>query len=183
MTATTTPTAEPMFSTAQRALRFAYSFDYEQYPPTPLKALLWRNGGRGLHGMDGAVMAGTIKRIVDSLALSHRNMLICRYSIDDQAVFRALDSLSRIVSAAPLRSNSSSLKDNRRLISMMLRFFGRALHKDKKRFVVIDLCEGLSVSPSTFWRDYRPLRAYLKSLEKRALWEVEEKLIRAGIVL
>jgi len=73
---------EPLFTSTDAALRFAFSYSTEQYTPTPV-ARLMRGGpvgnGKGLVGVDGAGQAGMVRRELEDVSDLHIAILIAQF--------------------------------------------------------------------------------------------------------
>lgn len=72
-----------LFRNEHEALKFAFNFQNQQYPLSPMSKLgsleaLGR--GKGLISTDGAAQAGFIRKRLDRLSDAHRHCLVARFS-------------------------------------------------------------------------------------------------------
>ncbi len=73
-----------LFRSVNEALTFAYRYQAQQLPRTPMQRLYKRPGeeqgaDKGLHGVDGAGQAGMILNAIDRLPGEMRQVLVVRY--------------------------------------------------------------------------------------------------------
>ena len=77
---------EILFTSADDALRFAFSYSTQQYSPTPM-ARAMRGGnvgtGKGLVGVDGAAQAGMVRAELKGFSELHRSLLIAQFAPDE----------------------------------------------------------------------------------------------------
>ena len=79
-------TVEPLFATAEAALRFALNFNADHYarPVMNRHAAPTRGSGKGLAGLDGAAQAGMIRRALASLGREKESVLVARMAVARQ---------------------------------------------------------------------------------------------------
>lgn len=74
---------EILFTSADSALRFAFSYSTQQYSPTPM-ARAMRGGnvgtGKGLAGVDGAGQAGMLRSELRDFSVLHQAVLIAQFA-------------------------------------------------------------------------------------------------------
>lgn len=134
-----------IFESANEAMRFGYAYSCQQWPVSVLSKLIRaadetaqaakRLGtGKGLFGLDGAAICGTIKRHVEALPMPNPLILEAKYTIDDSRLNAlAVDIVPLVVPA--LGSGAHS----RRLIQMLIcRYFGMKI--DGKKIELSHLC-------------------------------------------
>lgn len=77
------------FESANEAMRFGYNFSSGQYPMSIMARLAQSVGlgsGKGLVALDGAAIAGTVKRHVESLPPPMPAVLEATYTADDSRI-------------------------------------------------------------------------------------------------
>jgi len=165
----------PLFRSGHEALRFAYSYNPEQYPMT-LMARLMQGGslgsGRGLFGLEGAAVAGSVKRAVESLPPGRREALICRYAVDEQDFATALQALATPVLAA----FGSGLYSTRLVLKLICRYYKRP-----GGIRLAALCDEFSLSAATMTRRWQRVRDRLHLFESEAMREVENRFNETGL--
>lgn len=87
---------EPIFEDAVHALRYAYSFNSQQYGKSLMARMYGPPGaGRGLSGIDGAGQAGFVLAEIEKISLVQQAVLFVRYSPPDYPCSCRADCCSR----------------------------------------------------------------------------------------
>lgn len=165
---------DPIFRSGHEAIRFAYCFCPEQYPMTVMGKLMQRIGigsGRGLHGLDGAATAGSVKRIIETLPSAYRNAIVARYAQTEEDFSTAILAL--------VQPAVASLPTGAHKTRMILQLIGRNFGRDVK---LADLCDTYGMDAATMTRRWQRVRECLRAIESEAATAADDALVDAGIV-
>lgn len=174
MATTATAQDEAPFRSGHEALRFAYAYNTQQYPMTLMGKMMRGLGlgsGRGLHGLDGAAVAGSVKRVVEALPHDYRYVLVCRYVVTDREFEEALPRLLRTaVAALPTGAHPTRL-----VLKLICRYFGRPVK-------LADLCNEFGMDAATMTRRWQRVRGRLREVESSASVAADEALVQSGAI-
>jgi hypothetical protein len=165
---------EPIFRSGHEALRYAYAYNAQQYPMTIMGRMMRGRligSGRGLYGLDGAAIAGSVKRVVESLPGPYRSALECRYSITADERARAALRLVRPV----LPALGTGIYHTRFVGALVARHFGEKIRLE-------DLSAQYEMSGSTVARRWADAKRRLVEIESKASTLADDALADAGLV-
>lgn len=165
-----------VFSSGHEALRFAYAYNAQQYPMTIMGRMMRGSilgSGRGLHGLDGAAIAGSVKRVVESLPPNYRRAIECRYAITDQEFERAFPHLLQ----PALASLGTGVHSTRLVLKLICRHFGRP-----QAVKLASLADEHSMDAATVTRRWQRVHARLREMESGAACAADDALVKAGLV-
>jgi hypothetical protein len=151
---------EYLFDSLHHALKFAYRYSSAHYSQSAMQKMMIRTmpSGKGLGGLDGAAQAGIIRAWLESYLDPHeKNMIIARYTIDEQERIRAmLYFLPVVIAGLP-----SGVHSRRAADVLIQRWFGQRM-KNNEAAAEIG-CHRNTVGP--MWGDVRRI---LDSIYQRA---------------
>lgn len=169
--------SDAIFESGHEAMRFAYAYNAQQYPLT-IMARMMRGGvigsGRGLHGLDGAAIAGSVKRVVESLPHDHRYVLVSRYAMTDREYEEAFPKLLQAATA----SVGAGVHSTRMILLLICRYFGRP-----EPVKLATLADRFEVDASTMTRRWQCVRNRLQEIESQASAAADGALVDAGLVV
>lgn len=180
---------EPVFQSAHNALMFAFNFAHGSLKKSTLAQLLPPGKpGRGLSGLDGAAQAGMIKAEVYAIGGAHRHVLAARFApsnspcpckapccsgfTENREWADATQALAEYILVEGLTGNISHIRIRRALVA---RYFG-------VRASLVDIALACGVNRDTVSANNMRVVERFKKLEHHALQEIDERLVRAGIV-
>lgn len=166
-----------IFSSGHEALRFAYAYNAQQYPMTIMGRMMRGSimgSGRGLHGLDGAAIAGSVKRVVEALPSRYRYALECRYALTDREFERAFTHLLQ----PALTSLGTGVHSTRLVMQLICRHFGRP-----QVVKLATLADEYSMDATTITRRWQRVHARLREIESAAACAADDALVTAGLVV
>ena len=171
---------EPLFRSGHDACRFAYAYSSQQYAMTAMAKLMkgsCSGSGRGLIGLDGAAVAGTIKRHVEMLDDQYHAAILARNElVRNSAAVGASAMVQFIIPALGTGGH------NRRMVlALICRYFGIP-DENGKPYQLSNLCDQYDLSADTMTRRWRRTKERLREIESRAQTIIDGKLQEAGIV-
>lgn len=173
-------TEEAIFRSGHEALRFAFAYSTQQYPVTIMARLMKGAGlgsGRGLFGLDGAAVAGTVKRHVEGMPAPASDVLGARYSVE---VGQQLEHAARLVPAV-MPALGTGVHHTRMVLALILRHFG-VPGWDGQPVKLAALCDQFAMDAATMTRRWQRVRRRLTELESSAQVEADTVLVAAGLV-
>lgn len=173
--------SDSLFRSGHEACRFAYAYSGQQYPMTVM-AKMMRGGllgsGRGLVGLEGAAVAGTVKRHVDALRHPSPAILAARYETDRN---RAATSAVRLVEfVVPVLGKGGH---QRHLVRALIYRYFRIPDANGSAILLARLASDFDLSADTLTRRWVAIRNRLREAEARAEGEIDGALVEAGLVL
>lgn len=171
---------DPIFSSGHEACRFAYAFSSQQYALTAM-AKMMRGGvigsGRGLVGLDGAAIAGTVKRHVEAMGYPYAQVIAARYELDKPKKIEAMLSLRNCVMAG------LGTGVHRRVVvdALTMRYFGQR-DENNQPVKLASLCSATGDSTATMSRRWGLVKHHLSAVERKADIRIDESLVESGIV-
>lgn len=171
----TSTTEQALFRSGHEAMRFAYAYNAQQYPMTIMGRMMRGmiiGSGRGLHGLDGAAVAGSVKRVIESLPGPYRYALVCRYVITDREFEAVFPELLRPATA----SLGTGIHSTRMVLKMICRYYGRPAVK------LAEMCDEFGIEASAMTRRWQRVRDRLRSIESAAATAADDALVEAGLV-
>lgn len=166
-----------IFGSGHEAMRYAYSYNAEQYPVSLIARMMKAGAigsGRGLYGLDGAAIAGSVKRVVESLPHEYRYSLVCRYARSTREYEEAFPKLLRHATA----SVGTGVHSTRMILMLICRYFGRP-----DEIKLSALADEFGVDASTMTRRWQSVRNCLREIESRAAVVADNALVDAGLVI
>lgn len=166
---------DAIFRSGHEAMRFAYAYNAQQYPMTVMGRMMRGRilgAGRGLHGLDGAAIAGSVKRTVEALPSDYRYVLVCRYAITDREFEEAMPKLIQ----SAVASLGTGVHATRLVMKLICRYFK---HPDVQ---LTTLCDEFGIEASTMTRRWQRVRDRLREMESRAGAMADDRLTEAGLV-
>lgn len=173
--------SDSLFRSGHEACRFAYAYSGQQYPLTVM-AKMMRGGllgsGRGLVGLDGAAVAGTVKRHVDALRYPSPAIIAARYEIDrNRAMPHAVRLVEFVIPALGTGGHQRHL-----VRALICRYF-RIPDANGLPIMLARLASDFDLSSDTLTRRWVVVRNRLRESEARAEGEIDGALVEAGLVL
>lgn len=175
MTSAARKDEDAIFCSGHEALRYAYNYSAQQYPMTIMGRMMrgkTMGSGRGLYGLDGAAIAGSVKRVIESLPARFTDVIICRHSQDTQERDKAIGRLLPVAVA----SLGTGVHSTRMVLKLIVRYF--ELHPVK----LADMCEEFGIEAWTMTRRWQCVRRRLDEIERQANVSADDALIVAGLV-
>ncbi|CAG9177710.1 DNA-binding protein [Cupriavidus pampae] len=196
---------QPLFDSADSALRFAFSYSKQQYSPTPMARLMRGTvgSGKGLVGNDGAAQAGMVRSEVEKLDALQLAILIAQFApahlpCDCGASCCSRKKLNPEWNAAvnfltehTVQLFAGSLSHYRLRRSLIERYFGARRDGNGKKLSVERLSEECGVHRHTAASHNERLTRYLRGtkgingevgIQARAMRVVDEILRGHGFV-
>lgn len=164
-----------IFRSGHEAMRFAYNYNAQQYPMTIMGKMM-RGGpvgsGRGLHGLDGAAIAGSVKRVIEALPHDLRQSMVARHTADSREYSVAVSALIRPAMA----SLGTGVHHTRMVFALICRYYGRPAVK------LADLCDEYAMDAATMTRRWQRVRERMRAIESAAETAADGALVEAGLV-
>lgn len=171
---------DPLFRSGHEACRFAFACSSQQYAMTSM-ARMMRGGligsGRGLVGLEGAAVAGTIKRHIEGLAQPYPFVIAARYELDPCKVVKCADALvPSVVSALGTGGH------HRRMVQAIICRYFRVRGSSGSVIRLYDIGSQFGLSDEVMTRRWRAASDRLREMESRAQSLVDEALQQAGLI-
>lgn len=170
----------PLFSSGFDACRYAYSFSSQQYPMTVMGKLMRGESvgtGKGLHGLDGAAVAGSIKRHVEALQDEHHAAIMARHELVRDHAAVAAGALVQFVTPAL----GTGAHNRRMVLALICRYF-RIPDENGRQIMLASLCDKYGLSADTMTRRKSAAFRRLREIESRAQVLIDDALQEVGIV-
>ena len=172
---------EPLFRSGHEACRFAYAYNGQQYPMTIMAKMMrgcLLGSGRGLVGLEGAAVAGTVKRHVEALRHPSPSIIAARYELDRaKAMAHAARLVEYVIPALGTGGHQRHL-----VRALVCRYF-RIPGADGKQIMLANLASHFDMSADTMTRRLVAVKHRLREAESRADSEIDGALVVAGLVL
>lgn len=172
---------EAIFGSGFEACRFAYAFNSQQYPMSVMAKIMQCIGigsGRGLGGLDGAAIAGTVKRHVEAMPLPAPLVIACRHELDHQKSIQYAGLLVQFVIPA-----LGTGGHNKRMVrDLVCRYF--RIKVEGRDVQLNSLCHkyGVDMSEATMTRRWHAVSRRLREFESAAQSRIDDDLKDAGVV-
>ena len=170
----------PLFRSGHDACRFAYAFSSQQYQMTVMARMMKGSGigsGRGLHGLDGAAIAGTVKRHVEELPEDSQLVIGARYELDRARAVVYASALIRCVMPA-----LGTGGHHRHMVRALVCRYFHIKGEDGAEVKLSSLCDQFALSADTMTRRWRATKARLREIESRAQAQADDRMTEAGLV-
>jgi hypothetical protein len=171
---------DAIFRSGHEACRFAYAYSSQQYAMTAMAKLMRGSicgSGRGLVGLEGAAVAGTVKRHVEELEDQSHAAILANYELVHQNAMAGASALVQFV----LPALGSGGHNRRMVFALVCRYF-KIPDEEGRQYQLSSLCDRYGMSADTMTRRWRNAKARLREIESRAHDLVDRKLQDAGIV-
>lgn len=172
--------SEALFESGYDACRFAYCYSGQQYAMTAL-AKMMKGGpcgtGKGLVGLDGAAVAGTVKRHVEGLPFPMPVAIACRHEINREKARQYAMLLVQFVIPA-----LGTGAHHRRLVHALVCLYFNIGGTDGQKYRLASLCDEFGMSADTMTRRKAAAFKRLREIESASQCVVDEALKAAGIV-
>lgn len=171
----------PLFRSGHEACRFAYAYSGQQYPMTIMAKMMKGSAmgsGRGLVGLEGAAIAGTVKRHVEALRHPSPNIIASRYEMTQAKAMAHASKLAEYVIPA-----LGTGAHNRRMITLLICRYFRIPDQHGKPLMLSNIASAFDVSQDTITRRWSAVRNRLREAESRADSEIDGALVSAGVVV
>lgn len=171
---------DPLFRSGHDACRFAYAYSSQQYAMTAMAKLMKGSGtgsGKGLFGLDGAAVAGTIKRHVESMDDLHHAAILARHELVRNYAMAGASALVQFVVPAL----GTGGHHRHMVVALICRYF-RIPDENGRPYQLSNLCDQFDMSADTMTRRWRNAKARLREIESRAQAVIDGALQEAGIV-
>lgn len=170
----------PLFDSGFDACRFAYAYSSQQYAMTAM-AKIMRGGsvgsGKGLVGLDGAAVAGTIKRHVEALDDQSHAAIMSRHELVRNHAAVAAGVLVQFV----LPALGTGAHHRRMVLALVCKYF--RIPDDKGRqYQLSALCDQFGLSADTMTRRKAAAFRRLREIESRAQGLIDDALKNSGVV-
>lgn len=172
---------EALFRSGHEACRFAYAYSSQQYAMTAMAKMMRGSlvgSGRGLVGLDGAAVAGTVKRHVEALDDQHHAVIMARYELLRDDAMVAVAALVQFVMPA-LGTGAHHRHMVRDLIARYFRIPDRA----GRQIMLSALCDQYQLSADTMTRRKSAAFRRLREIESRAQVAIDDALKSSGLVM
>lgn len=170
----------PLFRSGHDACRFAYAYSSQQYAMTAMAKLMRGSivgSGRGLFGLDGAAVAGTVKRHVEELDSSLHAAIVARYELDRKvSVVGASALVQHVIPALGTGGH------NRRMVMALICRYFRITDEGGRHVMLSALCDQFGLSADTMTRRWRATKSRLREIESRAQAAIDGALQDVGLV-
>lgn len=170
-----------LFKSGHEACRFAYAFSGQQYPMTIMGRMMKNSGigsGRGLFGLDGAAVAGTVKRHVESLGVGDVLVIGARYEANVEARRNYAYALVDVVIPA-----LGTGGHHRHMVRALICLYFKIANLDGDHVKLGVLCDQFGISADTMTRRWKSVKNRLRELESRAQSRADDVLTSSGIVM
>ena len=172
---------EPLFRSGHEACRFAYAYNGQQYPMTIMAKMMrgcLLGSGRGLVGLEGAAVAGTVKRHVESLRGPSPSILAARYELDRaKAMAHTVRLVEYVIPALGTGGHQRHL-----VRALVCRYF-KITDANGKQIMLANLASHFDMSADTMTRRWVAVKHRLREAESLADSEIDGALVVAGLVL
>ncbi|MFV5212708.1 hypothetical protein ACLIIZ_03135 [Azonexus caeni] len=170
----------PLFRSGHDACRFAYAYSSQQYAMTAL-AKMMKGGpcgsGRGLVGLDGAAIAGTVKRYVESMSFPAPLAIACRHELNREKLLQYAMLLVQFVMPA-----LGTGGHNRRMVHALVCLYFGIRDANGHKIKLADLCDKYDMSADTMTRRKSAAFKRLREIESAAQVAIDERLKDGGLV-
>lgn len=170
----------PLFRSGHDACRFAYAYSSQQYAMTAMAKLMRGSivgSGRGLVGLDGAAVAGTVKRHVESMDDRLHAAILARYEIDRRCAMVGASAMVQFVIPA-----LGTGGHNRRMVMALVCRYFKIPGDDGQQVKLAALCDAYGMSADTMTRRWSAAKHRLREIESAAQAAVDFALQEAGLV-
>lgn len=171
---------EPLFRSGHEACRFAYAYSSQQYAMTAMAKMMKGpacGSGRGLIGLEGAAVAGTVKRHVESLPHPSPAIIAARYEIDRlKAIFHTSILVDFVMPALGTGAH------HRHMIRALVCRYFKIPDSDGEPVRLSALADKFGVSADTITRRWKATRDRLRAADSRAGREIDERMQAAGLI-
>lgn len=179
-------TAEPIFTSAHEALKFAFSYSSYQYPMSVMAKMMKRRkplgSGRGLVGLDGAAQAGFVLSEVGQQARLNKAIITARF-LERSMVCECCGGLGRnpdwwgaICFLAEASAGAvSGVSHSRMRQDLLAKIYGEP-------FTLDQIATRFSLDRKTIARHRNALDAWSRKVEARAVGAIDERLRDIGMV-
>lgn len=172
--------SDEIFRSGHEACRFAYAYSSQQYAMTAMAKLMRGSicgSGRGLIGLEGAAVAGTVKRHVEALEDQSHAAILARNDLVRQNAMAGASALVQFVIPA-----LGTGGHNRRMVMALVCRYFKIPDDAGRQFQLSNLCDTYGMSADTMTRRWRNAKARLREIESRAQDMIDRNLQEAGIV-
>jgi hypothetical protein len=173
--------ATPLFRSGHEACRFAYAYSGQQYPMTIMAKMMkgkLMGSGRGLVGLEGAAVAGTVKRHVEALRHPLPAIIAARYEMTQAKAVAHASTLAEYVIPA-----LGTGAHNRRMVLLLICRYFRIPDENGKPTMLSNIASRFDLSQDTITRRWVAVRKRLREAESRADSEIDGALVCAGLVI
>lgn len=169
-----------LFRSGHEACRFAYAYSSQQYAMTAMAKMMRGpacGSGRGLIGLEGAAVAGTVKRHVESLPHPAPAIIGARYEIDRlQAIFHTAILVDFVIPALGTGGH------HRHLVRALICRYFRIPDADGKPVRLAALADRFGMSADTITRRWKATRDRLRGADSKAGREIDDRLQSVGLI-
>lgn len=172
--------SDAMFRSGYEACRFAYSFSGQQYPLSVMAKLmrgLCLGSGRGLVGLEGAAVAGTVKRHVESLPKPLACVIAIRFQPER---IKAVEHTAHIVQYV-MPALGTGAHHRHMVRSLVCKYF-RIPDSDGRQVQLSTLADQYGLSADTMTRRWRAIKERLREYESQSEGSIDSLLQDAGLI-
>ena len=171
---------QPLFDSGFDACRFAYAYSSQQYAMTAM-AKIMRGGsvgsGKGLVGLDGAAVAGTVKRHVEALDDQSHAAIMARHELVRNHAVAAAGALVQFV----IPALGTGAHHRHMVRALVCRYF-RIPDDGGRQYQLSNLCDQFGMSADTMSRRKAAAFRRLREIESRAQGLIDDALKESGVV-
>ncbi len=172
--------SDAIFRSGHEACRFAYAFSGQQYPLSVMAKIMQCVGigsGRGLIGLDGAAVAGTVKRHVEAMPMPNPLLIASRCELNFE-ISRQYATLL-VDSVMPALGTGGHPRD---MVTALICIYFRIPDKDGNKIKLSSLCDQFALSADTMTRRKSAIFRRLKEMESKAQCLIDDRLKDSGVV-
>ena len=171
----------PLFRSGHEACRFAYAYSGQQYPMTIMAKMMKSRSigsGRGLVGLEGAAVAGTVKRHVEALRGPLPSVLAAWYEPDRNRAEQHASRLAEYVIAGL----GTGAHNRRMVLALICRYF-RIPDQNGKPVQLANIASRFDLSQDTITRRWSATRSRLREAHNLADSDIDGALVQSGLVI
>ena len=172
--------SDAMFRSGYEACRFAYAFSGQQYPLSVMAKLMRGLGlgsGRGLVGLEGAAVAGTVKRHVESLPKPLAYVIAARFQTERN---KAVEHTAHIVQYVMPALGTGG--HHRHMVrALVCKYFGIP-DSDGRPVQLSALADQYGLSADTMTRRWRATKDRLREYESQSEGAIDSLLQEVGLI-
>lgn len=169
-----------IFRSGYEACRFAYAFSGQQYPLSVMAKIMQCVGigsGRGLNGLDGAAIAGTVKRHVEAMPMPNPLLIASRCELNPEKARQYVGILVPEI----MRSMGGGIH-HRHLVRDLSFMYFRIEGFNGEKVKQAQLPDKYGIPSDAVTSVKRKVFARLRELESAAQSRIDDVMVDAGLV-
>lgn len=171
---------DQIFESGHEACCFAFAADHHQYPISVIAKLMGIDcggSGKGLAGLDGRSIAGTIKRHVATLRQPYPDIIGARYEEDRKNAIRHMANI-----AIYIIKNREPITRNDALVFELVMYYFKDTNLDGNNIKLTNIADKYSCHASTISRAWKTTRKIILHWESQAQAEIDTSLVDHGVI-